>query len=165
MKYRKARIPDVPHMHKLINDYARQGQMLPRAFNSLYEGLREFVVAEGQDGAFLGTGALHIAWDDLAEIRSVAVVPGNEGRGIGRGLVGHVMQEAADLGLRRVFTLTYQTRFFERCGFAVIEKETLPQKVWKECVNCPKFPSCDEVAMLRLVEVEEQVDERIVRPA
>lgn len=145
--YRKARIGDVATIQRLINSYAEKGLMLPRPLVSLYEGLRDFTVAE-VEGELVGAGALHIAWEDLAEVRGLAVVPGYERRGIGRGLVQVLLDEARSLGIARVFALTYQPGFFEKCGFAVVDKEALPHKVWNECIHCPKFPSCDEVAMM-----------------
>lgn len=151
MVYRKARMTDVKQIQHLINAYAEQGLMLPRPLAKIYEGLRDFMVAE-EDGRVIGVGALHIVWEDLAEVRALAVAPGHERRGHGRALVQALVEEARALGIRRVFALTYQPGFFERCGFAVVSKESLPHKVWGECINCPKFPNCDEVAMLRTLE-------------
>ncbi len=145
--YRKARMRDVPELQRLINSYAEKGLMLPRPLVMLYEGLRDFVVAE-DGGEIVAVGALHIVWDDLAEIRALAVAPGKEGRGYGRGLVGVLLDEARDMGIGQVFALTYQPGFFEKCGFSVVSKDTLPHKVWGECINCPKFPKCDEVAVM-----------------
>jgi len=147
MKYRKAKITDVEPIHALITYYADQGLMLARPRAMLYESLREFTIAEDQ-GLVIGAGALNIIWEDLAEIRALAVAPAYTGRGIGRNLVNMFISEARDLAISRVFVLTYQQKFFEKCGFKLIAKELLPQKVWKECVNCPKFPNCEEVAMI-----------------
>jgi len=147
MKYRKAKITDVEPIHSLITYYADQGLMLARPRAMLYESLREFTIAEDQ-GLVIGAGALNIIWEDLAEIRALAVTPAYTGRGIGRSLVNMFINEARDLAIPRVFALTYQQKFFEKCGFKLIAKELLPQKVWKECVNCPKFPNCEEVAMI-----------------
>lgn len=145
--YRKARMSDVRAMQQLINRYAEKGLMLPRPLVMLYETLRDFTVAE-VDGELVAAGALHIVWEDLAEVRALAVAPGWERRGIGRGLVRVLLEEARRLAVSRVFALTYQPAFFEKCGFCMVPKETLPQKVWGECINCPKFPQCDEVAVL-----------------
>lgn len=145
--YRKARISDVSTIQRLINSYAEKGLMLPRSLVSLYEGLRDFTVAD-LDGELIGAGALHIVWEDLAEVRGLAVVPGHELKGIGSGLVKVLLDEARSLGIARVFALTYQPGFFKKCGFVVVDKEALPHKVWNECIHCPKFPSCDEVAMM-----------------
>lgn len=147
MKYRKAKITDVEPIHALITDYANKGLMLARPRTLLYESLREFTIAEDRDRV-VGAGSLHIIWEDLAEIRALAVAPDYAGKGIGRGLVDRFINEARELIIPRVFALTYQQKFFEKCGFTIVEKESLPQKVWKECVNCPKFPNCEEIAMI-----------------
>lgn len=147
MIYRKAILKDVEVIHLMANDYANEGKMLPRSLSSLYENIRDFLVAE-EDGLLLGAGALHVLWDNLAEVRTVVVHAGHVRRGIGKRLVGGLLEEAKALGISKVFTLTYQQPFFEKCGFYVIDKETLPQKVWTDCVNCPKFPNCDEICMV-----------------
>lgn len=145
--FRKAKMTDVENLHTLINSYAEKGLMLPRSRSMIYECLREFTVVE-EDGKFLGTGGLHIIWEDLAEIRALALVEEVKGRGIGRKLVEMLVEEARSLGIPRVFALTYQKEFFEKCGFKLVDKEQMPHKVWKECINCPKFPNCDEHAMM-----------------
>jgi len=147
MKYRKAKITDVEPIHALITYYADRGLMLARSRAMLYESLREFTIAEDQ-GFVIGAGALNIIWEDLAEIRALAVAPEYAGRGIGRSLVKTFIDESRELAIPRIFALTYQQVFFEKCGFQVVAKESLPHKVWKECVNCPKFPNCEEVAMI-----------------
>lgn len=148
--FRKAIMNDVEELHGLINHYAQQGLMLARPRSLFYEALREFTVVE-EDGKFLGTGGLHIIWEDLAEIRALALASAAQGRGIGAKLVEVLMDEARELGISKVFALTYQKDFFEKCGFILVEKEDLSQKVWKDCINCPKFPNCDENAMIRKV--------------
>lgn len=147
MKIRKARIDDMEAVHGLINYYAEQGLMLARPRSILYEAVREFTVAEEQ-GQIVGAGSLHIIWADLAEIRALAVDPRYTRRGIGRRLVQSFLEEARELGMPRVFALTYQAGFFVKCGFQPVLKEKLPQKVWKECINCPKFPNCEEEAVV-----------------
>ena len=147
IRYRKAKISDVEDIHKLITYYASKNLMLARSRSSLYEGIREFTVAE-HDNKIAGTGSLHIIWADLAEIRALAVDENYIKKGIGKKLVELFLQEAKELGIARVFTLTYQPGFFERCGFKYISKDELPQKVWSECINCPQFPNCDEQAMI-----------------
>lgn len=147
MLFRKAKITDVEAIHSLISYYAEKGLMLARSRTMLYESLREFTVAEDK-GQVVAAGSLHIIWEDLAEVRALAVAPAYCGKGIGRGLVQTFLSEAKELAIPRVFALTYQQAFFEKCGFRVVPKESLPQKVWKECVNCPKFPNCEEVAMI-----------------
>ncbi|MBC7346459.1 MAG: N-acetyltransferase [Clostridia bacterium] len=150
MIFRKATMADVPQMYRLINEYARQGLMLRRPLMQLYESVRDFCVAEnGLGGEVVATGGLHVLWHDLAEIRSLSVRPDLKGRGIGRGLVHFMLDEARQLGIARVFAFTYNRVFFEKCGFTVVKKETLPQKVWKECIYCDKFHSCDEIAVIR----------------
>lgn len=150
MLYRKATVADLPTVHELISRFAQQGLMLHRPLLLLFEHVRDFWVAEA-GGKIVGTAALTVLWHDLAEVRSLAVHPDTQGQGVGRNLVEHCIEEARGLGLGRVMALTYQQGFFERCGFHVVKKETLPQKVWKECVYCDKFFSCDEVAMLRVL--------------
>lgn len=147
MLFRKAKISDVEIIHRFISHYADMGLMLPRSRSSLYEGIREFTVAE-KNGKIVGVGSLHVVWEDLAEIRALAVDPDYQRQGIGRGLVESFLAEAVDLEIPRVFVLTYKAPFFIKCGFKLIDKEELPQKVWKECINCPKFPKCDEVALI-----------------
>ncbi|TDA69794.1 MAG: N-acetyltransferase [Clostridia bacterium] len=147
MIFRKATMADVPHIHRLINHYAQQGLMLRRPLMRLYESVRDFAVAE-DGGAIMGTGGLHMLWHDLAEIRSLSVHPDRVGQGIGRGLVEFMLAEAQGLAVPRVFAFTYKPGFFAKCGFAVVKKEILPQKVWKECVYCDKFHDCDEIAVI-----------------
>lgn len=143
---RKARIPDVKVVHKLLLSYAQQGLMLSRSLADMYECLRDFYILE-QDDEVIGAVALHICWEDLAEIRSLAVSQAHERRGVGRQLVQACLDEARKLGLKQVFALTYQPGFFEKMGFDYIEKSELPQKIWSDCLKCPKFPDCDEIAM------------------
>jgi len=151
---RKAKISDAQRIQYLINEYAKQGLMLPRPISSIYESIRDFWVYE-ENGEILGTCALTIFWNDLAEIRSLAVDPRHTGRGIGTALVKKALEEAKEFGICRVFTLTYQVKFFEKLGFKVIDKNTLPHKIWRDCINCVKFPNCDETAMeIWLEEVE-----------
>ncbi|MDU4961812.1 MAG: N-acetyltransferase [Sporomusaceae bacterium] len=148
MLYRKATFKDVEAIHKIINDYAAEGVMLSRARNTIYETLREYILAE-QDGRIVGLGALHLVWDELAEIRSMAVVPGSVNSGVGRAIVERLIEEARELGVQTVFALTYQPGFFAKLGFGEVGKEMLSPKVWKECINCPKFPHCDEIAVVK----------------
>lgn len=158
MLYRKAIMGDIPAIHALINDYAVQGLMLRRPLMMLYEAVRDFVVAVDEStGEIVGVGGLHIMWQDLAEIRSLAVKQGITGKGVGRGVVEFLVEEGRQMGLKRIFALTYQQAFFEKCGFAVVQKETLPQKVWKECVYCDRFHCCDEIAMIKLLVPEEEI--------
>lgn len=157
MLYRKATMADLPAVHQLVNDYAAQGLMLRRTMTALIESVRDFTVAIDDDGTLVGVGALHIMSGDLAELRCLAVKSGTTKKGVGRGIVDAVVSEAQALGLKRVFALTYQQGFFEKCGFHVVQKESMPVKVWKECVYCDKFHKCDEIAMIRLLVPAEEL--------
>ena len=148
MKIRKAILHDVPEIQKLINYFARKDWMLPRSLNYLYENLRDFWVAE-ERGKVIGCCALHIIWEDIAEIMSVAVKETNKGKGLGKKLVLTCLAEARKLGLTRVFALTYLPTFFKKCGFVRYPRSKLPHKIWGDCINCPKFPDCGEVALIR----------------
>lgn len=143
---RKALIPDAKMIQKLLMEFAKDGQMLPRSLSEIYENIRDFYVFEDQ-GVVLGTVSLNICWEDLAEIRSLAVAQDQAGRGIGRRLVEACLVEAKELGLCRVFALTYKPGFFEKFGFRIIEKNELPHKIWGDCLKCAKFPECDEIAV------------------
>ncbi|AHF09690.1 MULTISPECIES: N-acetyltransferase [Dehalobacter] len=145
--YRHAKLSDVEDIISLINYYAEQGLMLPRTRSALYEGIREVIVAV-EDDRIVGTGALHITWDDLAEIRALAVEESYRGKGLGRKIVELLLEEAKELHCPKVFTLTYQVDFFKHMGFEITEKDSMPHKVWKECINCVKFPNCDENALI-----------------
>ncbi|NPB07397.1 MAG: N-acetyltransferase [Aquificae bacterium] len=145
---RKARVKDATEIHSLLSEYASRGLLLPRSLNSIYENIRDFWVYE-KEGRVVGCVALHVMWEDLGEIRSLAVREEFQGEGIGGELVRACILEAWELGLRRVFSLTYVKDFFTRnFGFRVIDKSVLPHKVWGECINCVKFPNCDEEAVL-----------------
>jgi amino-acid N-acetyltransferase len=144
---RKAQINDVKEIQKLLMKYASQGDMLSRSLSELYESLRDFNVYE-DDGTLLGTAALHIVWDDLAEVRSVAVAEEAGRKGIGSQLVQACISEARQIGLKRIFCLTYKPDFFAKLGFRLVDKSELPHKVWGDCIKCVKFPDCDENAMI-----------------
>jgi amino-acid N-acetyltransferase len=147
---RKATVRDVKAIHRLLKKHADRGELLPRALSDLYDCLRDFSVFEEKSSrSIIGVCAVHVCWEDLAEIRSLAVGKQHQGEGIGSTLVTATMAEAQDLGIRRVFTLTYRPDFFKKHGFKVVDKATLPQKIWAECVKCVKFPDCDEIAMLK----------------
>ena len=152
MRIEKAKISDVSQMHKLINSFAGRDLMLARPLSEIYESLRDYFVIR-QDEQVIACVALHIMWSDLAEIKSLAVAEDNQRRGIGNQLVAACLQEASELGLATVFCLTYKAAFFERAGFSQIDKMELPNKVWTECYRCPKFPNCDEVALVYRLEV------------
>lgn len=147
MLIRKARIADIRTAHKLINEFAKEGDMIPRSLNDLYENIRDIFVCE-EKGEIKGVCALHILWDDLAEIRSLSVKLDSQGIGIGKRLVTACLREAKKLGITKIFALTYHPDFFKKIGFTDIDKSELPQKIWGECLRCPKFPECDESAVI-----------------
>jgi len=144
---RRARTEDVPAIHRLINHFAERNEMLPRSLNELYENLRDYLVVEG-DGELLACCALHVTWADLSEVKGLAVREDHRGQGLGRQLVEACLEDARVLGVPRVFVLTYIPTYFEPFGFRLVDKAELPQKVWSECVRCPKFPDCGEVCMI-----------------
>lgn len=145
---RKARMSDVKAIQKLVAEYARKGDMLPRSLSEIYENLRDYFVFTEGGGEIVGSAAIHIMWEDLAEVRSVAVREDRMGRGVGTRLVEACISEAIVLGISRVFALTYRPEFFEKLGFSRVDKSELPQKIWSDCLKCSKFPDCDEVALL-----------------
>lgn len=144
---RKAQIADVKNIQKLLMTFANRGDMLSRSLSELYESVRDFYVVE-ENSVLLGASALHIVWEDLAEVRSVAVMEDSGRKGIGGRLVEACIAEARDIGLRRIFCLTYKPDFFAKHGFRLVDKSELPHKVWGDCIKCPKFPDCDENAMI-----------------
>jgi amino-acid N-acetyltransferase len=147
---RKAKVSDIRQIQALINAFAKKDQMLPRSLNELYEAIRDFWVYE-KNRKVLGCCALHISWEDLAEIKSLAVRKDHQSKGIGKKLVSTCLAEAKDLGAGRVFTLTYQPSFFAQFGFKKVKHADLPHKVWAECINCPKFPNCQEISLLKIL--------------
>jgi len=149
---RPASIHDVPRMSEIINSHAEFGRMLFKSYAQLYETLRDFAVyVDDAGGKVVGVVGLAIIWADLAEVRSLAVDDAYRGKGIGKALVNWCVDEARRLHVRRVMSLTYEQAFFEKLGFVVVEKETLPLKVWSDCVRCPKNENCDEIAMVRVL--------------
>lgn len=147
---RKAKISDVKVVHRMINMSAGKGEMLPRSLMDLYGNLRDFFVyLDEDDGPIVGLCAMHIFWENLAEVRSLYVEDQHRRKGIGRKLVEACISEAITLDLLRIFTLTYQTEFFKSAGLKEVDKETLPEKIWSDCFKCPKYPDyCDEIAMI-----------------
>ena len=155
---RNARVDDVKAIYKLLNYYAEKDLLLPRSLSSLYDQLRDFKVVvekepksgglENNSEVVIGIGALHVCWEDLAEIRSVAVVDSFQGKGVGRRIVEACLAESEEMGIKRIFTLTYQPNFFKKMGFKPIDKGELPHKVWSDCLHCPKFPDCNEEALI-----------------
>jgi len=137
-------------MQKLINYYAMREKMLPRSLNELYENIRDFhVYTEGKN--IYGTCALHVDWEDLSEIKSLAVAESKSSKGIGTKLLEQCLKDAKSLKVKKVFALTYIPAFFERFGFRIIDRKLLPHKIWSECIKCCYFPGCKEIAMMREV--------------
>ena len=146
-KVEKATIYDATQIHRLINHFADKGEMLPRPLSEIYENIRDyFVIRQGEQ--VIACAALHVNWEDLAEIKSVAVSEDYRKLGIGDLMVDACLKEADELGIATIFCLTYAPNFFAKCGFALVEKVELPHKVWGECYRCPKFPNCDESALI-----------------
>ena len=145
---RKAKASDVVEIQKILQDFAGKGDLLARSLSDLYTSLRDILVFKDKAGRVAGCCGLHIVWEELAEIRSLAVLESHQHRGIGRRLVEECISEAKELGIGRVFTLTYEVGFFERLGFRLVDKNMFPQKVWADCLHCPRFPNCDESALL-----------------
>ncbi|HJM82372.1 MAG TPA: N-acetyltransferase [Nitrospinota bacterium] len=145
--FRPAIIQDARKIHSLIKIYADKGEMLPRSLNDLFEFIRQYTIYE-EEGKTLGVCGLHVSWEDLAEVRALAVDPNHANRGIGSKLLKMALLEAKRLGIYKVFALTYIPEFFEKQGFKTVDKREFPQKIWGECVSCHKFPNCDETGMI-----------------
>lgn len=150
MLIRKAKIGDVESMHKLVNYYANKKEMLPRSLNDLYENIRDFFIVE-KKGKIIACCALHIAWGDLAEVKAMAISPRWQRKGLGSALLDKCFEEAELLGIKKVFALTYKPKFFIKHGFKQVKRESLPHKIWSECINCPLFPDCNEVPMAKKI--------------
>ncbi len=144
---RKADIKDVPKIQALITDFAKKDLMLQRSLIDLYENIRDYYIAK-KGKALIGCCALHICWKDLAEVKALAVSEDTHGKGIGKRLVKEALKEAKTLSIKKVFCLTYVPGFFKALGFKKIDRKLLPHKIWTECLQCPKFPDCDEQAMM-----------------
>ncbi|MCK5182476.1 MAG: N-acetyltransferase [Dehalococcoidia bacterium] len=148
IKIDRARVSDAASIHQMISHFADKGEMLPRALSEIYEDIRDYFVVRQRDEV-IACAALHVTWVDLAEIKSLAVYEKEQNQKIGSLLVQDCLEEARKLGIPRVFCLVRKPAFFEKQGFQLIDKMELPQKVWAECYRCPKFPDCDEVALIR----------------
>jgi len=146
---RKASMKDVFQIKNLVNGFARKGEMLPVSLNQMYERLRDFQVFVDEKDRVVACGALKVVWTDLGEIRSLAVKNSYRKKGLGKKIVTLLLQEAAEMGMERVFVLTYVPAFFESLDFKRIPKTRLPRKIWGDCINCPKFPRCDEVPLMK----------------
>lgn len=149
MNIRPARVGDVHAIYELIRTFADRKLMIRRSPGELYESIREFLVATDDDGQVVGCSALHVFWEDLAELKCLAVSERAQGQGVGKKLVDACWEAARELELKTVFTLTYVPDFFQKCGYRQIDKAELPHKIWNECVRCPLFPECHEVALIR----------------
>jgi len=147
---RKAIIQDVISIHKILSYYVNQDILLPRSFADLYEHIRDFYVEDSSEanGNLIGICSLIVSWKDLGEIRSLSVIESSQNHGIGSKLVEKCLKEAVELGLSKVFALTLRKNFFADLGFEEIDKTLLPHKIWADCIKCPKFPNCDEIAMI-----------------
>ncbi len=147
---RKAKIHDVKSIQALINYYAKNGEMLPRSLNQIYEELQNFYIIE-KNRKVAGCCCLDITWEDLAEVKALAVAPEYVGKGYGKALVAKCLLTAKWLGVKKVFALTFKVDFFKKIGFKVIKKEELPHKIWSECVRCPHFPDCNEIPVIKKI--------------
>jgi amino-acid N-acetyltransferase len=150
-KIEKAGISDANQIYSLVNHFADKGEMLPRPLSEIYENIRDYFVVR-QNERVVACAALHISWEDLAEIKSLLVTEEYQKHGIGELMVATCLEEAGELGIATVFCLTYAPEFLVKCGFTRIEKTELPHKVWGECYRCPKFPNCDESALIYHIE-------------
>jgi amino-acid N-acetyltransferase len=151
---RKATIKDIKAIHKLLKEYGDKGELLPRPLSVLYDHVRDFLVYvdKKEEDRVIGCCALQFCWDDLAEIRSLAVHPDHLGKTIGSQLAEAILAEAKSFNVKKVFALTYRTNFFKKFGFVQIERSELPLKIWADCIVCVKFPDCDEIAMMKEIE-------------
>ncbi len=148
MEIRNAKISDVPRIRELVNYYAELDRMLFRSMADIYENLQTFIVAD-IDGEVVGCCSLEVIWSDLAEIKSLAIDKKYQKQGIGKKIVAKSVQNAIEIGVLKVFALTLEPQFFVKAGFEIVEKETLPMKVWSDCARCPKQQNCDETAVVK----------------
>ncbi len=147
----KAVLKDVKQIHRLVNSFAAEKLMLPRSLNYVYSNIRDFWVNKERN-KITGCCSLEIVgWQQLAEIKSLAVDKRYQKQGIGEKLVRECFKEAEPLGVKRIFVLTYKPGYFKKLGFRLINKNKLPQKIWKDCIDCPEFPDCKEVSMIRKI--------------
>ena len=152
---RKATISDVKNIHNILTDYGNKGELLARPLSELYDHVRDFFVYEDPEtNEVAGCGALQFCWEDLAEVRSLAVHKNYHGKGIGRAIIEASLAEAVKFGIKKLFTLTYRPEFFEKFEFTIIDRSELPLKIWADCITCVKFPDCDETAMMKLLDLK-----------
>lgn len=152
MELRKAVVKDAKIIHQLLIESAKSGELLPRSLNEIYDNIRDFFVLYEND-ELIGVSALHICWEDLAEVRSLLVRKDMRDKGLGSILLNSCLKEAEKMGVKRIFALTYKVNFFKKHGFKEIDKRELPHKIWSDCIKCSKFPDCDEVAVV--IELED----------
>ena len=162
MKIRPAKVQDVKQMHRIIEFYADNKEMLHRSLNSIYENIQEYVVAEYK-GKIIGCGALHVSWDNLAEVKALAVEKTYARQGIGTKIVKTLEQNALGLGIYTTFALSFKPEFFQRMGYEVISREVLPQKIWSECINCHLFPDCGEVPLIKDVSAKTKKQKKSIK--
>jgi amino-acid N-acetyltransferase len=148
---RRAKVKDAKAIFQILQEYAIKGVLLPRSLNSIYENIRDFFVYE-DNGKIVGIGSLHIYWEDLAEIKSLAVIEDFQHKGIGKQIVKKCIEDAKELGVKKIFALTYVPEFFQKLGFKIADKSDFPQKVWTECIHCVKFNDCKEVPVSLVIE-------------
>ncbi len=146
---KKATMADAKQLHMFLQQAAESGEILPRPMHDLYQFIRDYwIYREKKSGPIRAVSSLHICWEDLGEIRNLYVEPKHRSNGMGEELVGLAMEEAKELGIKKLFALTYRPEFFKRLGFRDVDKNTLPMKVWADCLSCMKFPECDEQAVM-----------------
>jgi amino-acid N-acetyltransferase len=147
---RKACLSDVSQIRSVVNRFADDARMLPLSLNQIYDHLRDFWIVERR-GRVIGCGALKIVWKDLGEIRSLAIIQRHQKKGLGIAITEKILDEARAMGIKKLFLLTYAPGFFKKLGFVVVPKAKLPHKIWLDCINCPKFPRCDEIALIKYI--------------
>ncbi len=147
LQIQTATLADMELVHALITPFADRNEMLHRPKSELYENVRDYFVVKDQ-GEVIASGSVHVVWNDLAEIKAVAVREEYQSQGWGKRMVAHCMEAARDMGIATVFVLTHKTGYYDQLGFQQIDVMHLPRKVWGECLRCPKFPTCDEIAMV-----------------
>ena len=150
MLIRQAKIADVKGIHSLVTEHSNIGELLPRPFSDLYEKVPEFVVAE-EKGSIIGCGALHVSWEDLAEVRTLIVTKKYQGKGIGAKIVCELEKRAVKIGIKKVFALSFKPAFFKKLRYVEIKRDVLPHKVWRDCIKCPLFPDCGETALMKSI--------------
>lgn len=151
---RRATMEDIDQMYALIKYWAERGHMLVRTHQHLYENLRDFFVAQDSEGNIVGTGALHILWHDIAEVRGLAIHPDRQGQGLGRWLTLAAEREAKDLGIPQIFAWTLQDKFFTKQGYHITTREHLPPRVFEECSSCPFYDNCREIGVTKVLNPE-----------